>query len=102
MKANITEVPLQECRDIYEDAYGEVEVTGIEDGITDEIMCARNSSTYADTCQGDSGSGVNFHEEKNFFIVGITSFGITCGGRLPSFYTRVSEYIDWIEEVLKD
>lgn len=102
MKADIAEVPLPECRDIYKDAYEDIAVPGIEDGITDGIMCARNSSSYADTCQGDSGSGLNFHEKKNFFVVGITSFGITCGGKLPSFYTRVSEYIDWIEEVLED
>lgn len=32
-------------------------------------------------------------------IVGITSFGINCGTALPSVYTRVAFYIDWIESI---
>lgn len=102
MKAEITEVPLQECRDIYEDAYGDVKVKGIEDGITDGILCAKNSSSNVDTCQGDSGSGINFIFKNTYYVIGITSFGQSCGQILPPFYTRVSEYIDWIEDVLSD
>lgn len=33
-----------------------------------------------------------------FYVVGITSFGISCNTSLPSFYGRVSSYIDWIEK----
>lgn len=30
-------------------------------------------------------------------IVGITSFGIACGSEVPGIYTRVAEFLDWIE-----
>lgn len=101
MKADVAEVPLQECREIYENAYGKVTIIGIGKGITDGMMCAKNSSSSADTCQGDSGSALNFRHKRRYFVVGVTSFGQTCGGQLPSFYTRVSKYIEWIEEVIQ-
>lgn len=100
MKAEISEVPLEECRHIYDRAYEGVEIKGIEDGITDRLLCAKNTTSSADTCQGDSGSGLKLKFNKNYYIVAVTSFGVDCSSILPSFYTRVSEYIDWIEEVL--
>lgn len=30
-------------------------------------------------------------------VVGITSFGVSCGSTLPSVYTRVAYYTEWIE-----
>jgi secreted trypsin-like serine protease len=49
---------------------------------------------------GDSGGPllvVNSGDNKNY-LVGLTSFGFGCGTSFPSIYTRVSSYIDWIEE----
>lgn len=33
-------------------------------------------------------------------LVGVTSFGITCGSTLPSVYARVAFYADWIERIV--
>lgn len=33
-------------------------------------------------------------------IAGITSFGIGCGIGIPGVYTRVSAYLDWIEDIV--
>lgn len=58
--------------------------------------------------QGDSGGPLQiYHEEseKNkcmYNIVGVTSFGQGCGlsKNHPGVYTRVSHYIQWIENIV--
>lgn len=36
-----------------------------------------------------------------FYIIGITSFGKFCGAtNIPAVYTRVSEYVSWIEDIV--
>ncbi|XP_055699158.1 serine protease snake-like isoform X1 [Phlebotomus papatasi] len=68
-------------------------------------FCAGSSTTMKDTCQGDSGGPlskpdyqfdifVNIH-----YIVGLTSFGRSCGAQIPAVYTNVTSYIDWIEGI---
>ncbi len=54
------------------------------------------------TCQGDGGAPLQITLEDNpcvHYVVGLTSFpGAGCGiENSPGIYTRVSEYIDWIE-----
>lgn len=63
-----------------------------------------------DDLSGDSGSALVFvsnveqvakeEEETMFYIAGVTSFGVSCFNRRPSFYTRVSSYLKWIEETV--
>lgn len=75
---------------------------------------------------GDSGGPIQFRirvkQDDIFYIVGVTSFGASCGSDIPGIYTRVnmthnvkryrivqlldnftfkvSEYLDWIEQVV--
>ncbi|XP_022916661.1 serine protease Hayan-like [Onthophagus taurus] len=73
--------------------------------VFDTQICATSSDdTSRDTCEGDSG-GPMFIESKQVkgvsipaSLVGITSYGPLCGSKFPSIYTRVSKYINWIEE----
>lgn len=54
-----------------------------------------------DTCNGDSGGPLQKVDDDGVSsIVGITSFGADCGGELPAVYTRVSQYLDWIENIV--
>ncbi|KAG5895056.1 hypothetical protein JTB14_021023 [Gonioctena quinquepunctata] len=73
-------------------------------GITSTMMCAGELEGGKDTCQGDSGGPLLITKEGNqckFYIVGITSFGKSCGQiNTPAVYTRVSEYVPWIEETI--
>lgn len=71
-------------------------------GIIESQLCA-GSRERKDTCQGDSGSGLSIILKENrclHYIIGITSSGKYCGGDDPGVYTRVSKYLDWIEETV--
>lgn len=83
------------------------------------MICAYNyPKNDTDTCQGDSG-GINSHFHNQFFLdaifskilvvgplaatvngkvtlVGVTSFGVGCGGNYPGVYARVTNQKDWI------
>jgi secreted trypsin-like serine protease len=75
--------------------------------ITDNMLCLSgfSSDDRSDTCSGDSGGPV-FIEADNQATVqtGIVSFGgstetgICSNPDLPSVYTRVSNYQDWIKQ----
>lgn len=53
---------------------------------------------------GDSGGPIQFkiqfENEDVYYIVGVTSFGAACASEIPGVYTRVSEFLDWIEPIV--
>lgn len=56
-----------------------------------------------DSCKGDSGGGLYIQRPASntrpWYLIGIVSFGSkSCGSGRPGVYTRVSEFIPWIEE----
>lgn len=56
----------------------------------------------SDSCQGDSGGPLICVENNTPIIRGIVSFGKGCGRPgLPGIYTRVSTYIDWIDDTIE-
>lgn len=50
--------------------------------------------------KGDSGGPLKVKIGDTFYVVGINSFNLACGSSFPSFYTKVSSYIEWIQEVI--
>lgn len=60
-------------------------------------------SFYLTLAQGDSGGPLNCQaEDGKWQVHGVVSFGSTFGCnyyRKPSVFTRVSNYIDWIDTV---
>ncbi|KAL0821286.1 hypothetical protein ABMA28_005886 [Loxostege sticticalis] len=76
-------------------------------GMQDHQLCAGKLAGGVDACQGDSGGPLqikiplpNTTKGRMYHIVGITSFGIGCGlPNLPGIYTRVSSFVDWIEDI---
>ncbi|KAK8761462.1 hypothetical protein V5799_027269 [Amblyomma americanum] len=63
------------------------------------MFCAGAPMGGKDSCQGDSGGPAIQYSNGTAVLVGIVSFGQGCA-RLThaGVYTRVSNYIDWIEE----
>ena len=77
------------------------------DQILDTMLCANEPLPDAgdpfgeDSCQGDSGGPLFLTETalNDSPQVGVTSFGYDCGDAdLPGVYTRVSQYLGWIEQ----
>ena len=60
-----------------------------------------------DSCQGDSGGPLVLRdgnkEGEPWYLIGIVSYRtsdgtIHCGGGFPGVYTKVTNYLDWIEK----
>ncbi|KAK4881826.1 hypothetical protein RN001_005145 [Aquatica leii] len=90
-----------ECNATYRSNIG----VRLRNGIVDATqICAGSHKEAKDTCQGDSGGPLQIVHPQVFCmysIVGITSFGKACGvANVPGVYTRVSNYIDWIEKIV--
>lgn len=70
---------------------------------TADMLCAGTKKGGKDTCLGDSGGPLTVREKKRHFLVGITSFGDSCGDAdRPGVYTRVTSYLEWIMENTAD
>ncbi|CAF0834529.1 unnamed protein product [Brachionus calyciflorus] len=75
----------------------------------DTMICAgRAKGSKANSCQGDSGGPLvcegSFGDSKQerWYLFGITSFGaLDCTSFSSSVYTKVSSYVDWINETIR-
>ncbi|XP_054001554.1 serine protease persephone-like [Hylaeus anthracinus] len=74
----------------------------LQRGIVDEWqICAGDLGK--DTCQGDSGGPLtirNSDYDCMYSVIGVTSLGRLCGSSSPGVYTRVYNYIPWIESTV--
>ena len=61
------------------------------------FVCTPPDVRGRDTCQGDSGGPLVVQRaDGRFVLVGLTSHGIGCSSEVGGFYTRVSQFSDWI------
>ncbi|XP_018568842.1 serine protease 7-like [Anoplophora glabripennis] len=72
----------------------------------DETQICAGGQKGKDSCTGDSG-GPLMRTAKNdtaqWYMEGIVSFGANCGTEgWPGVYTKVSKYVDWIHENVRD
>lgn len=92
-KATISTITIEKCNTDFQP---------LNRSITTKQICAF-SNEGKDTCQGDSGGPLQLQlstESNIYSIVGVTSFGIGCGGATAGVYTRVASYLDWIESIV--
>ncbi|CAO1432044.1 unnamed protein product [Diamesa tonsa] len=107
MKVNLRSIDQKECKDYYHN----FDEQKLGRGIVEEQFCAKSfhfNRPAMDTCNGDSGGGLQYQKRYRIgqlvyeipILVGIVSFGITCGLGAPSVNTNVPSYIDWLESVI--
>uniref|UniRef100_A0A6P4EA96 LOW QUALITY PROTEIN: serine protease snake n=1 Tax=Drosophila rhopaloa TaxID=1041015 RepID=A0A6P4EA96_DRORH len=98
---NLTIVPNAECN---------AELPAIAEtpnGVLESQICAQDYILNRDTCQGDSGGPLQLNlpgrrrrHRIHYHLIGITSYGVFCRSSYPSVYTRVSSFLDWIEQTV--
>ncbi|TNN03367.1 hypothetical protein fugu_000396 [Takifugu bimaculatus] len=77
------------CRQ--EDYYGNL--------ITSNMFCAGQPDWSRDACKGDSGGPLVCEVNGRLFLFGVISWGDGCAKEFrPGVYTRVTNYLRWIEE----
>ncbi|RWS30669.1 Coagulation factor X-like protein [Leptotrombidium deliense] len=72
--------------------------------VTSNMFCAGYAQeTIGDACKGDSGGPFVAQIQDRWYLLGIVSWGEGCGrtGKY-GFYTKVSNYVDWIKGVIKE
>lgn len=65
--------------------------------IRDETLCAYSGIFGTGVCLGDSGGPLIANNK----IIGISSFARICALGYPDGFTRVSKYVDWINQVME-
>jgi secreted trypsin-like serine protease len=95
-------VSTAELRQVTVDVVGEKtcagDYAGIKRPITGNMLCAARAGK--DSCQGDSGGPLlSAAAGGGWTQVGIVSFGMGCGLQgFPGVYTRLDQYLKWVED----
>uniref|UniRef100_A0A182MS59 Peptidase S1 domain-containing protein n=1 Tax=Anopheles culicifacies TaxID=139723 RepID=A0A182MS59_9DIPT len=93
-KATVNEVALEKCQQMFRTA-------NLPKTISEDLLCALGEKwgdEYTDACGGDSGGPLIMRMRQKFYLVGVVATGAPCGSAIPGVYTRVSRYLDWIEQ----
>ncbi|KAJ8922188.1 hypothetical protein NQ315_004123 [Exocentrus adspersus] len=97
-KARVNVIETEKCRSWYK-------AQGKKTKIQETQLCAGHEQGGIDACWADSGGPLMVKTEgqsNQLMVVGVVSTGIGCARpQLPGIYTRVSEYIPWIKEVIR-
>ncbi|XP_055542122.1 uncharacterized protein LOC129727891 [Wyeomyia smithii] len=98
LKVTLKPITNEECSEVYGNTN-----RLLRDGLKETQICAGDD--LMDTCPGDSGGPLQIkllHNGKvSPFIVGVTTFGTTCGTSTPGVYTKVSAYYQWILKTIQ-
>ncbi|CAG4963918.1 unnamed protein product [Colias eurytheme] len=80
------------------------QAAGYNEHIPNIFICAGWKKGGADSCEGDSGGPMVIQRDRDdrFVLGGVISWGIGCAEpNQPGVYTRISEFRDWINQILQ-
>ncbi|GFY69520.1 serine proteinase stubble [Trichonephila inaurata madagascariensis] len=85
----------EECEQMYYEA-------GFKENIRDVFVCAGISNGGLDACEGDSGGPMVIRgKQGEWVLVGLISWGMGCAApKQPGVYTRMSQFTDWVENII--
>lgn len=70
--------------------------------VSDVMICAGVLGGGKSSCQGDSGGPMVIETNEGWQQVGIVSWGVGCAAQgYPGVYTRVGEFIEWLDSIYK-
>lgn len=94
-------MPVDQCNKTLLQFNRDADQSSLRGGIILGQLCTYDPQARNDACVGDSGGPLQITKLSGVStIVGVTSFGISCGSTLPSISTRVAFYLDWIEDIV--
>lgn len=85
--------------------WSQQDCTGVfKDKVKSSMFCAGMKDGGKDSCQGDSGGPLMVQGPGNrWLLAGVVSWGIKCGTPgYPGVYTKVSDYLDWIHDNIRN
>ncbi|XP_066587672.1 serine proteinase stubble [Prorops nasuta] len=85
------------CESMYKNA-------GYIEHIPNIFICAGWRKGGSDSCEGDSGGPMVIQraKDKRWILAGVISWGIGCAvPNQPGVYTRISEFREWINQILQ-
>ncbi|PNF43461.1 hypothetical protein B7P43_G10804 [Cryptotermes secundus] len=76
---------------------------GYIEHIPEIFICAGWKKGGFDSCEGDSGGPMVIQRpDKRWLLAGVISWGIGCAEpNQPGVYTRISEFREWINQILQ-
>jgi len=86
------------CNQLYANISQKIRLT-----ISYDMMCAGLTEGGRDACQYDSGGPLVYYDvdEQRWLLIGVVSTGYGCArAGFPGIYTKVSEFIPWIEQTI--
>ncbi|XP_064095521.1 clotting factor B-like isoform X2 [Macrobrachium nipponense] len=97
-KVELEVLSLTKCREWIE------ELLGRYYPLRETQLCAGLEEGLKDSCTGDSGGPLLLKNAENQRVaIGVVSTGFGCGRpRQPGVYTRVSKFLEWIIDTIKE